>query len=409
MERHGTDRRLQFQPLEPLAHQPLPARTGTLRHSGTQREPGRHRTAVFEFDHELQRPCPSGPQEALHLGEHAGDRDVEQRGVDHVERQVDARGEAVGQRETRPWIGGAPQRTVEVGLCIRPEPPAETVAWQCQRLADAADAEYRQRIEAFAWPVEQRQRQFGEARRQVGRFEAGTHPGLFMATACQQPGTQRRRSNPERGPEAEFGQSGAKLAEQTREPAEQFQAACNLEQHARALEHHRWRELRSPAGHLPDRRCFACLVPVQRGQSGGQRAGRCHRHARMHAGRTRPRIGRVHERPVVGAIADRQRQVDDECSAGIAGLHPVDHFERQVGQVERNPEHGRSLHGRYQWAGSKSRSRTRRAATARTADIDRASGPFGAVAAAAGAGAVSVRAGTGAPPAAPRPEGTPAR
>ncbi len=157
---------------------------------------------------------------------------------------------ALGCPPARPRIRQPAQCTIEFEQALWPEAARKTFSRQAQAIADIPDAHAGQGFAHRKRPIETRDGQGTQCRRQVRRL-ADTYP----APAPGQPGRrQGRRRYRQGGCEALLLETGRNLLPQVREPAVQPQAARNLQQQdIRAGKTNDRRKLFEPAGQVLER------------------------------------------------------------------------------------------------------------------------------------------------------------
>jgi hypothetical protein len=253
--------------------------------------------------------------------------------------ELDAAVEAVGHGQPAARVGPAAEGAVDLVEQTGAETPRQPVARQAAQVPERVQPHALQRFEVLAAGVEQRQRRAAKQRLQGGQPGGVRAVGRVVAPARQQRRAERGRRAGDLHAVAERQEGRLQPLQQRGPAAEQAQAGLHFHQHrchARhgAVERDRRREGQRRMHHRLQRGGVAGGVGLGQQHVGAQR---------QRGGALQPgpdaqsqRSGIRRDDVVIGHQRHRPRAVPGR-------QHGAESLQRQCGQVDGKPQHGRRV------------------------------------------------------------------
>jgi hypothetical protein len=169
------------------------------------------------------RPC-AAPQASFELHQQALQRKEQSLHALDVGRQLQARAEALRRLVGLARIGHAAEEALEVERDPRPEAPRESLRGNRCGIAHPQEAEVGEPREDIGGPIEQEERQAGDAIGEIGELEAAAHRATLCVGASEEPRREGRRRNADAGAESQLARALANRRAKLRVPAEELEA-----------------------------------------------------------------------------------------------------------------------------------------------------------------------------------------
>ena len=221
--------------------------------------------------------------------------------------ELETRAKSRRRRIGFPWIGKLSHEAVERSDDLGTEALGDAFRRKLEHVAQPQHAEIGQVRESLPGPVEEKEREIGEALAKVGERDAGAHLQAPRFGAREEARRERRGRDAEGGMQADLAHAALDRARELRVPLEELQACLDLEDDALPVDAHHRRELPGPCGEPLERFPLDAFIPRQDAQASRERLRRGYRLAFTNARAPCGLIGARHQRPLHGALGNHER------------------------------------------------------------------------------------------------------
>ena len=286
--------------------------------------------AMLKHQFEARGGLPARAQKIFRLAKQQTGGMQHLRAVIGLAHQFEARGKALLQQQRLARVGTLTEDALDILNDRLAKTARNAIARQARQITKLRNAERQQGIGHFLRPAGEIERNAGQRNRQGWQLThvRCRHPA--GARMREQPRRARRRRARRNRTHASARQFALDALRQRFQAAKQHQAGRHFEQHRIDRQGDHRREMHRRQGRAVQQRVLARHFTPPCRQVRRQCARCAQRHAGVNAAGARDRIGRQNQRPLLGAVNHRERQIDQQAAPRS--------LQRQFGQIERDPQ-----------------------------------------------------------------------